>query len=361
MEYLPGGDLFSLLQNLHALSEEHVKVYTYQIVKALEFLHSHGIIHRDLKPDNILVAADGSLKLTDFGLSSVGLIDRRQPVAQDGADDLSFSKSLVGTPDYVAPEIIMNLPHSYAADWWSLGVMVYEFLCGAPPFHEDTIMETFQHILTGEYEPLTEEEDDVSPLCMDFISKLLVDDPKKRLGANGPQEVLNHPWLATIRGPDDLVAPFTPKLSDEADTRYFEERYVPSSEDNADIYYDIKAAVDERRRKKKRENRRLSCDVDTRVTRRRRSSILGLDGDGSDSGYSADDIDKFSCIAVAELGSENEKVSRRLRSLSGLVGDEIPQRERRSFLGLSRGKTKSRPRHSAHMQMRKGPDSGMNT
>ena len=330
--------MYSLMQNMESLDESAVKIYTYQIVKALEFLHSRGIIHRDLKPDNILVAADGSLKLTDFGLSSVGLLDRRTSATQEDGEDVTFSKSLVGTPDYVAPEVILNLPHTYTADWWSLGVMVYEFLNSVPPFHEDTVMATFQHILTGEYEPLTP-EDGVSPLCMDFISKLLVDDPTKRLGANGSQEVLNHPWLATIKGPEDVVAPFTPKLSDEVDTRYFEERYVPTTKDNADIYYDIKAAVALRRSKRKHDNRRLSCDVESQSYHSRRSILSTDDGcEGSDSGYSADDIHKFSCVAVAELVNENEKVSKRLRSLSGFMDSEDmrPVKERRSFLSLSR-------------------------
>jgi serine/threonine protein kinase len=119
-EFVPGGDLYSLLQNLGSLTEDVAKFYAIELLIALRFLRENGICHRDVKPDNILISASGHLKLTDFGLSFLGMVDR----ASDGARLMSEAKSFVGTPDYIAPEIILNHPHSFRVDYWSLGTRV---------------------------------------------------------------------------------------------------------------------------------------------------------------------------------------------------------------------------------------------
>lgn len=217
MEYLPGGDLFSLLQNVGALDEDSARVYTVQIVKALQFLHSQGIIHRDLKPDNVLIASTGRLKLTDFGLSHLGVVGR-----QSQADPtLATASSLVGTPDYIAPEVLLNQPHSFAVDYWSLGAIVFELLAGEPPFHGENETETHTNILRRrlEFDP-----EIFSESAADFISGLLTIDPSKRLGSKGADEILGHPWL---RGVDENTPPpFVPELAGATDTGYFTERYV---------------------------------------------------------------------------------------------------------------------------------------
>ena len=233
MEYIPGGDLYSLLHAVSAIDEESAKFYTYQITKALEFLHKSGIIHRDLKPDNLLVDAEGNLKLTDFGLSYHGVVDRR--IGSD--ESIAQSDSLVGTPNYVAPEIIMSQRHSYAVDYWSLGAVVYELLMGEPPFAADTEKETHMRIMRGLYEHLDEEE--FSPECRDFVERLLTVDPSKRLGAHGAEEVLNHPWLKGFV-PDEK--PFIPKLNSATDTNYFAERYEFNDSNDSSIIKDIEAA-----------------------------------------------------------------------------------------------------------------------
>jgi len=130
MEYLIGGDLASLLRNLGRLEESMVRKYAAEIVLALGYLHSIGIVHRDLKPDNILINDDGHLKLTDFGLSRVGIMEERRPDAKSpdvlldisGAHAEAFptrkksqvvssNEKIVGTPDYLSPEILLGAGH----------------------------------------------------------------------------------------------------------------------------------------------------------------------------------------------------------------------------------------------------------
>ncbi|KAK8685214.1 hypothetical protein V6N13_041220 [Hibiscus sabdariffa] len=156
MEYLNGGDLYSLLKNLGCLDEEVARVYIAEVVLALEYLHSLHVVHRDLKPDNLLIAHDGHIKLTDFGLSKVGLInstddlsgpavsgtsllDDEQPQlsATEHQQERRKKRSAVGTPDYLAPEILLGTGHGATADWWSVGVILFELIVGIPPFNAE--------------------------------------------------------------------------------------------------------------------------------------------------------------------------------------------------------------------------------
>jgi serine/threonine protein kinase len=219
MEFLPGGDLYSLLQQAGSIEEPHARVYAAQIVAALRSLRVHDIIHRDLKPDNILIAANGAIKLTDFGLSYSGVVDRVIP-----DDAIATADSIVGTPDYLAPEIVHARPHGFTADYWSLGVIIYEFLVGIPPFHADTPGATFANIVRGEFDF---EDCEISSEARDLISKLLIVDPAKRLGANGIGEIEDHPWFAGIDWNEvsKLPPPFVPDIQDGTSTAYFQQRY----------------------------------------------------------------------------------------------------------------------------------------
>ena len=232
MEYLPGGDLYSLLQKLGCLDEDVAKLYAMEILYALRFLHNKGIIHRDLKPDNIVVSSKGRLKLTDFGLSHLGFENRQVPINEQ----LSKAASFVGTPDYMAPEIILNQPHSLPVDYWSFGCIVYEFLFGIPPFHAETEEDTHRNILRG---MIDFSDADCSDEALDLIRKLLVQQPAERLGAKGGvDEILAHPWF---KGLDIETAkpPFLPQLSSQTDTGYFEQRYEFDAEEDKDILSDI--------------------------------------------------------------------------------------------------------------------------
>ena len=237
MEYLPGGDLYSLLQKIGSLEEDHVKTYICQIVRALQYLHDNGIVHRDIKPDNILITETGRLKLTDFGLSIYGTADRR--IGQEPDDD---STSIVGTPDYLPPEVILAQPHSFTADYWSLGAMIYEFATGVPPFHRDTETETFAAILAGQID--WSELDEFSPELKSLIHGLLNQDPSKRLGANGITEIMNHPWFSDVDWYDLEMRPppFVPEIANKCSTEYFEQRYALNSDDDRAILEDIEYA-----------------------------------------------------------------------------------------------------------------------
>jgi serum/glucocorticoid-regulated kinase 2 len=124
MPFLNGGELFQHLRKFRIFNEEKVRFYASQIAIALDYLHSYGIIYRDLKPENILMDDDGYLKLADFGMAKHIKGDEKA---------LSF----YGTPEYLAPEIISGEGHNKSADWWSFGILIYEMLCGIPPFYNE--------------------------------------------------------------------------------------------------------------------------------------------------------------------------------------------------------------------------------
>ncbi|RWR72347.1 putative serine/threonine protein kinase IRE4 isoform X1 [Cinnamomum micranthum f. kanehirae] len=250
MEYLNGGDLYSLLRKVGCLEENAARTYIAELVLALEYLHSLGIVHRDLKPDNILVAHDGHIKLTDFGLSKIGLINSAIGLSGSGtigarlvdAHNMSTSpeythksddrsqESAVGTPDYLAPEILLGTEHGYAADWWSVGIILFEFITGIPPFTASLPEIIFDNILNQKI-PWPQVPIDMSYEAQDLIKRLLIHDPDQRLGANGASEVKAHPFFKGINW-DTLAlqkAAFVPIPDTAYDTSYFVSRYSHSS------------------------------------------------------------------------------------------------------------------------------------
>lgn len=245
MEYLIGGDLYSLLRKMGCLEEHAARVYIAELVLALEYLHSLGVVHRDLKPDNILIAHDGHIKLTDFGLSRVGLIDSTDDLSgpTNGnvlMEDSMFEtcldhgmqreyrkeRSAVGTPDYLAPEILLGTEHGYTADWWSVGVILFEFITGLPPFNAEHPQIIFDNILNRKI-PWPCVPEDMSEDAADLIDKLLTEDPNQRLGAKGAPEVKSHPFFKDISW-DNLArqkAAFVPSPESVDDTSYFTSRH----------------------------------------------------------------------------------------------------------------------------------------
>ena len=134
MEFCPGGDLFDQLYRHKSFSLKDVRIFSSQILLPLEYLHALGIVHRDLKLENVLVAQDGALKLTDFGF----------------AKKIKYrSWTLCGTPEYLAPEIILEKGHGKAVDWWAFGVLFYEMLNGTSPFEAEDHLATYRKVLEG--------------------------------------------------------------------------------------------------------------------------------------------------------------------------------------------------------------------
>ncbi|XP_073137729.1 probable serine/threonine protein kinase IREH1 [Henckelia pumila] len=252
MEYLNGGDLYSLLRNLGCLDEDVARIYIAEVVLALEYLHSLRVVHRDLKPDNLLIAHDGHIKLTDFGLSKVGLINSTDDLSAPAVSGTSLmeedepplsasehqqerrkKRSAVGTPDYLAPEILLGTGHGFTADWWSVGVILFELIVGIPPFNAEHPQKIFDNILNRKI-PWPGVPDEMSFDAYDLIDGLLTEDPDQRLGAGGAPEVKQHPFFRDINW-DTLArqkAAFVPSSDGATDTSYFTSRYSwnPSDE-----------------------------------------------------------------------------------------------------------------------------------
>ena len=184
MPFLSGGELFQHLRKFRTFDEEKVRFYGAQIALALEYLHSKGIVYRDLKPENILMDEQGYLRLADFGMAKK---------LKDDEKAMSFC----GTPEYLAPEIITMEGHDKNADWWSFGILLFEMLCGLPPFYVENLDKMYELIKTSSVK--FPKRINLSEDAKDIIRKLLEKNPKKRLGSqNGIEEIKNHPFFQSI-------------------------------------------------------------------------------------------------------------------------------------------------------------------
>ncbi|KAI9012776.1 kinase-like domain-containing protein [Gaertneriomyces semiglobifer] len=220
MEYLIGGDLSSLLTAFGTFEVPMARMYAAEVTLALDYLHSNGITHRDLKGDNILINAEGHVKLSDFGLSRITLPEQE---LRRSRRDPSGMRDLLGTPDYLAPELLLGLGHGPEVDWWALGICVYEWLVGFPPFTDETPEAIFTRILghTGDLE--WPEDEPLSHEAKDLIQRLLQNDPKVRLRAEGLKA---HPFFAEVdwERVREQPAAFVPSPETQTDTSYFDAR-----------------------------------------------------------------------------------------------------------------------------------------
>lgn len=200
MDYIEGGELFSLLRKSQRFPNPVAKFYAAEVALALEYLHSHDIIYRDLKPENILLDRNGHIKITDFGFAK---------------EVSTVTWTLCGTPDYIAPEVITSKPYNKSVDWWSLGVLIFEMLAGYTPFYDSTPMKTYEKILSGK----VHYPHFFTPDVIDLLSNLMTADLTRRLGnlINGPADIRNHPWFAEVIWEKilakDIETPYEPPIT----------------------------------------------------------------------------------------------------------------------------------------------------
>ena len=263
MDYCPGGDLMNYLIQRDLLEESEARFYIAEIILCVDSLHKMNCIHRDLKPDNILIGEDGHLKLSDFGLSFISN-ERLFPLTQNKKNEFQKEKlhncinfsdneeknipieeskktgqnvnnkqmiaySNVGSPDYVAPEVINNEGYGEEIDWWSVGAIFYEMLIGFPPFFSENAQITCSKIKNYEKYLSIPRERKISSEAKNVINSFLTE-PSKRLGVHGIEEIKNHIFFKNFNWEKirEMKPPFVPELSAPDDTKYFKNKCISS-------------------------------------------------------------------------------------------------------------------------------------
>ncbi|CAO1419896.1 unnamed protein product [Diamesa tonsa] len=255
MDYIPGGDLMSLLIKKGIFEEELARFYIAELTCAIDSVHKMGFIHRDIKPDNILIDKKGHIKLTDFGLctgfrwthdskyyqkngdharqdsmeawskNGIGMSDIPPPLERRKFREKNRAKahSIVGTPNYIAPEVLLRSGYTQLCDWWSVGVILYEMLVGQPPFLANTAEETQFKVIHWKQTLNIPPQAKLTPESADIILRLCKSE-EERIGKN-VDEIKSHPFFQQIDFTKDLrsqQAPFEPKIIHPTDTSNFD-------------------------------------------------------------------------------------------------------------------------------------------
>ncbi|PGG97147.1 AGC/AKT protein kinase [Helicocarpus griseus UAMH5409] len=224
LAFVNGGELFHHLQKEQRFDINRARFYTAELLCALECLHGFKVIYRDLKPENILLDYSGHIALCDFGLCKLDMKDEDR------------TNTFCGTPEYLAPELLLGDGYTKTVDWWTLGVLLYEMLTGLPPFYDENTNEMYRKILQ---EPLTFPGTDIVPAAArDLLQRLLDRDPQRRLGANGAAEIKAHHFFSNIDWRKLLQRKyepsFRPDVVDARDTKNFDHEFT--SEAPTDSY-----------------------------------------------------------------------------------------------------------------------------
>ncbi|GIX83896.1 putative protein kinase C delta type homolog [Caerostris extrusa] len=234
MEYLNGGDLMFHIQERRQFDVKRAMFYAAEIVSALKFLHKRGIVYRDIKLDNILFDMEGHVHLVDFGMCRTDMLENK-------------TSTFCGTPDYIAPEIILGQTYNQSVDWWSLGVLLFEMLAGRSPFVGTDEDELYWSICNEEpsYPQFLHKD------AKHILETLLNKSPVKRLGmpTSPAGEIKDHPFFSTINWDKlerkEIPPPFKPTVFTAYDTRNFDSYYTADSASLSPVDSDILASMDQ--------------------------------------------------------------------------------------------------------------------
>ncbi|KAI8342387.1 kinase-like domain-containing protein [Chlamydoabsidia padenii] len=215
LAFINGGELFHHLQVEGRFDEVRSRFYTAELLSALECLHDVDVVYRDLKPENILIDYNGHIALCDFGLCKLNMKENER------------TNTFCGTPEYLAPELLLGQGYSKVVDWWTLGVLLYEMMTGLPPFYDENTNEMYRKILQDKLRF----PDDISDDAQSLLRGLLTRDPEERLGNNGSADIKSHPFFAKHIDWDLLLQkkvqpPFKPSVENAYDTTNFDEEFT---------------------------------------------------------------------------------------------------------------------------------------
>ncbi|THG97893.1 hypothetical protein EW026_g4205 [Hermanssonia centrifuga] len=254
MEYVPGGDFRTLLNNAGVLKQEHARFYISEMFAGVNELHKLGYIHRDLKPENFLVDSIGHVKLTDFGLATGALnpqrieslkikldkvkdkevihrstLERRSIYRSIRHSDPRYADSIVGSPDYMAPEVLRGKPYTFSVDFWSLGCILFEFLAGFPPFTGSTPEETWTNLKNWtkvlsrpEYDRPEDLIFNIDDIAWDAVTRLIAHASVRYATLD---QVKKHPFFNGVKWDNlrSIDSPFVPELNGDFDTGYYDD------------------------------------------------------------------------------------------------------------------------------------------